>query len=133
MTSDVAFEARGDTLEELFAACAEALLAATVENPEAVQPRTVRTIELEEPEADLLLLAFLNELIYLRDAEGLLLRPREIRIETGSAARLRAVLEGERLDRARHRPGTEVKAATAHELRIEPGPDGFRTRVTLDV
>ena len=134
VTSDLSFTARGETLPAVFGAAAEALLGATVEDPEAVSEREVRRVELREPDLELLLLRFLNELVYLRDAEGLLLRPRDLRVESRpGGARLRGELVGERLDPERHRLLAEVKAATAHGLEVARTPDGYRARVTLDV
>ncbi len=132
-TSDLAFEARGPTPEAVFGAAARALLAATVEDPQAVRRRERCALTLEEPDLELLLLRFLNELVYLRDAEGLLLHPDRVAIERDGAVRLRAALAGERIDRRRHALASEVKAATAHGLRVAPSPEGWVATVTLDV
>lgn len=137
VTSDLSFVAWGPTLEALFAAAAKALLAATVEDPASVAARVRRQILLEEPDLELLLLRFLNELVYLRDAEQLLLHPRRVRVSVNDAAHLEAELVGEAIDPERHRLDVEVKAATAHGLRIAraiAGEDGkWEASVTLDV
>jgi SHS2 domain-containing protein len=135
VTSDLCFVARGASVEDVFAASAEALLAATVEDPGAVTVRVRRSLALEEPALDLLLLRFLNELIYWKDAEQLLLRPETLRVSQAGAARLEAQLAGERIDPGRHRLEADVKAATAHGLRVGPGcGDGaWEAAVTLDV
>ena len=133
VTSDLSFIARGATLEEVFAAAAEALLAATLEDPAGLAATREQRVELEEPDLELLLLRFLNELVYLRDAKLLLLRPRELRITHDGAARLEAWLVGETLEPSRHRLAGEVKAATAHALRIAPTEHGWEATVTLDV
>jgi SHS2 domain-containing protein len=132
-TSDVAFEARADTLEALFAAAAEALLAATLANPEDVAAREREPVRLAEPDRELLLLRFLNELVFLRDARGLLLRAGALRITSNGEARLEGELVGERIERGRHRLEADVKAATAHGLRVERAGAGWRASVTLDV
>ncbi|HBZ69173.1 MAG TPA: archease [Deltaproteobacteria bacterium] len=133
-TSDLAFVAQAATLDALFAVASEALLAATVEDPSSVAPSERRTLSLAEPDLELLLLRFLNELVWLRDAKGLLLRAESVRItrEEGEA-QLEATLVGEPLSRIRHALAADVKAATAHGLRIEGRPEGFEARVTLDV
>ena len=137
VTSDLSFVARGPTLEALFAAAAKALLAATVEDPDSIAPRVRRKVLLEEPDLELLLLRFLNELVYLRDAEELLLLPRHVRISLNDAAQLEADLIGEAIDAERHRMDVEVKAATAHGLRIARAIAGageeWEASVTLDV
>jgi SHS2 domain-containing protein len=134
VTSDLCFVARGASLPDVFAAAAEALLDATVEHRETLGSVEVRQLELGEPDLELLLIRFLNELIYLRDAQALLLRPRELRVEAGpSEARLVAELVGERLDPARHHLRSDVKAATTHGLALAREGDRFRATVTLDV
>ena len=132
-TSDVSFVAHGDTIEALFASAADALLAATVANPEDVAAREREPVQLSEPDVELLLLRFLNELVFLRDARGLLLRTGSLRITSNGEARLEGELVGERIDRERHRLEADVKAATAHGLRVERAGAGWRASVTLDV
>jgi SHS2 domain-containing protein len=133
VTSDLSFRARGPTPEAAFAAAAEALLAASVETPEAVGERVTRDVELEEADLELLLLRFLNELVYLRDAEGLLLRARRLAIRRDGAAVLRAELAGEPFDAERHGCASEVKAATAHGLAVRRVEGGWEATATLDV
>jgi SHS2 domain-containing protein len=134
VTSDLSFVARGETLPAVFSAAAAALLAATVEEPEALGESEVRRLELEEPDVELLLLAFLNELVFLRDAQALLLLPRRLEVDLAPGeARLRAELTGERIDPGRQQLMADVKAATAHGLRIVRENGGFRATVTLDV
>jgi len=133
VTSDLSFVARGDSLEDVFAACADALLAATVEEPTGLALIETHRLELEEPDLELLLLAFLNELVFLRDARGLLLRPGKLRVRRGDEARLECELVGEQIDPARHSLLAEVKAATAHGLRLVEETGGFSAQVTLDV
>jgi SHS2 domain-containing protein len=132
-TSDLSFVAHGETLEAAFAAAAQALLAATVEDPRTVERRERRTVRLEEPDLELLLLRLLNELVYLRDAEELLLHADHISVTRNSAARLEGELSGERIDPARHALAADVKAATAHGLRVAATPEGWTAAATLDV
>jgi SHS2 domain-containing protein len=133
-TSDLAFTAKGATPAEVFCAAAEALCAATVERPEAVAPKQVRALRFEDSDLELLLLRLLNELVYLRDAEGLVLRP--VRAAFRDAAgryELELELAGEELDPARHGLASDVKAATAHGLAFTCSPEGWQASVTLDV
>ncbi|MBW2271391.1 MAG: archease [Deltaproteobacteria bacterium] len=130
-TGDLAFVAHGETPGEAFAAAGEAFLAATVEEPATVERREQRSVEFDEPDLDLLLLRFLNELVYLRDAEDLLLHPEHVEVAAGPV--LMAVLAGERIDRARHALAADVKAATAHGLSVEKTEHGWTATATLDV
>lgn len=102
---------RRHRVEDAILATAGELLAATIENPGDVEPRTEVTIELEEPSLDLLLRAFSSEFLFLRDAYGWLLRPVEVEVEpSAEGLRLRARLEGECLDPERHHRVVERRA-----------------------
>jgi tRNA nucleotidyltransferase (CCA-adding enzyme) len=140
VTSDLTFEARGETLPDLFVAASQALLAAAVERPGDVREQVERRLELSDERLDWLMRRFLDELVYLLDAEHLLLRAREVEIRgEGEIGRegeihLSAALVGESFDRARHSPAHEIKAVTAYRLAVGRDPHGvWRARVTLDV
>jgi SHS2 domain-containing protein len=73
---------------------------------------------------------FLHALLLLAQVDGFLVEGVEVTIDEGA---LRAVVEGERFDPARHRLHGEVKAVTWHDLSVERCGDGWRARVILDV
>jgi SHS2 domain-containing protein len=132
--ADVAFEAWGSTLEELFVAAADATANTMAENLEAIEDRERRPIRLEEGSADLLLYRLLEELIYFKDAEGLLLRVPAVSIRTRNGALvLEAEARGEPLDPLRHRLQADVKAVTLHRLRVEKTAEGWEASVVLDI
>lgn len=134
VTSDISFVARGRSVEQAFARAAEALLQLTIENPAAIEDRIERMIELEESGPELLLLAFLGELVFLRDARGWLLRARDLEIDLApDRSRLRGRLVGDVLDPLRHQRGADVKAVTAHGLRVAEREGIWEIAVTLDV
>jgi SHS2 domain-containing protein len=132
-SGDLSFVARGPTLEAVFAAAAEAFLAATLEEAASVEVRERRELALEEPDLELLLLRFVNQLVFLRDAAELLVRPERLRLTHDGVARLEATLAGERIDPRRHVLRSDVKAATAHGLRVAESAGGWEARLTLDV
>jgi len=132
--ADVAFDAWGASLEELFVAAADATANTMAADLEAIGERERRHIRLEEQEADLLLFRFLGELVYLKDAEGLLLRVPSVRIERRDGAFvLEAEARGETIDPLRHRLQADVKAVTLHLLRVERTARGWEATVVLDV
>ena len=102
--------------------------------PRAIEDRERRTIRIEEESADLLLFRLLEELIYFKDAEGLLLRVRAVRVHRRDGALvLEAEATGEPLDRSRHRLAADVKAVTLHLLRVERTARGWEATVVLDI
>jgi SHS2 domain-containing protein len=133
VTSDLSFACWGETLEALFGAAAEALLEATLGEAGRPRPEVRREVDLDEPDLELLLLAFLNELIYRRDADGLLLIPERITVEEGPPARCSGVLAGERLGTTARALALDVKAATAYGLRVTRSGGRWEARATLDV
>ena len=133
-TADVAFEAWGATKEEAFLAAADATLNTMVEDIRTVSPREGRVFSLSADSLDLLLFELLQELVYHKDAERLLLRVRDLRIEeTGSGFRLHAETIGETIDPGKHPLLADVKAVTLHRLVVEKTTDGWRAVVVLDV
>ncbi len=88
-------------------------------------------LEASGPDRESLLVAWLNELLFLYDTRHVLIRKFEI-TEMGEK-RLKATVRGERIDPARHILKTEVKAVTWHMLEAAVTVDGFRTRVVYDI
>jgi SHS2 domain-containing protein len=132
--ADVAFEAWAATLEDLFVAAADATTNTMAENLEAIEDRQRRSISLEEGSADLLLFRLLGELIYFKDAEGLLLRIPAVRIHRRDGGFvLEAEARGEPLDPLRHHLQADVKAVTLHLLRVEQTARGWEAFVVLDI
>ena len=133
-TADIAFEATGRDLRELFTSAANATMNVMIENLDAIEPRETRRIELKNDEVDMLLFDFLQELIYFKDAERLLLRVCEIRMEEKEGAySLKATTTGEPLDAGRHQQRADVKAVTLHDFRVEKAEGGWKARVLLDI
>lgn len=133
-TADLAFEAWGRDLPEVFRDAADAVTHAMVEDLAAVEPRERRALALEDDALDLLLFAFLQRLVYYKDAELLLLRVPDVAVEeAGGRWHVRAQAVGEVLDPARHAQGVDVKAVTLHRFRLEPTADGWQAFVILDV
>jgi SHS2 domain-containing protein len=133
-TADVAFEAWGATVEETFLAAADATLNTMVEDIRTVAPRERRDLSLAADSLDLLLFELLQELVYHKDADRLLLRVHDLRIEeTGSGFRLQAEAIGETIAPGRHPLLADVKAVTLHRLSVKKTPAGWRAIVVLDV
>ena len=133
-TADIAFEATGRDLPELFMSAADATMNVMIDNFEAIEPRETRCIDLKNDEIDMLLFDFLQELNYFKDAERLLLRVREMQIEEkGGAYSLKATAAGEPLDAGRHQQRADVKAVTLHDFRVERTEGGWRAGVILDI
>jgi SHS2 domain-containing protein len=133
-TADIAFEATGRDLLELFSAGADATMNVMIDNLDAIEPREMREIKLSNDNIEMLLFDFLQELIYFKDARRLLLRVSEVQIEQKAEAYyLKAKAAGEQLDDARHHQRADVKAVTLHGFSVEKRGDAWKARVLLDI
>jgi len=132
--ADIAFEAWGKSLEETFTASAEATLNVMVEELDTIRPLVKREVQLEDEALDLLLFNFLQELIYYKDAQRLLLRMEKLEIgEREGKFHLRCLAVGEEIDPARHPLRLDVKAVTLHHFALVREEQGWKATVILDV
>ena len=132
--ADIAFEATGKDLEELFSSAADATMNVMIEDLDTIKGREGREIELKSGEPDMLLFDLLQEVIYYKDAEQLLLRIKDMTITEGAGSYLlRAVGIGERLDPKRHEQRADVKAVTLHHFKVEKTGGLWKALVILDV
>jgi len=74
-TADIAFEATGRDLPELFTAAADATMNVMIDNLDAIESRETQQIELSDDNIEMLLFDFLQELIYFKDARRLYCEP----------------------------------------------------------
>ena len=132
--ADIAFEATGKDLNELFSSAADATMNVMIEDLDSIEGREGRDIELKSGEPDMLLFDLLQEVIYYKDAEQLLLRIKDMTIvERAGSYLLRAIGIGERLDPKRHEQRADVKAVTLHHFKVEKTGGLWKALVILDV
>ena len=129
-TADIGLHAWGTTPAEVFEQAARGLFSLICDPPEIDERETVE-VALEAEALDLLLAAWLNELLYIFEARRLVLSQFEV-LDLGERT-LRARVTGEPLDPGRHVMCGGVKAATLHELSLEPRDGGWEGFVILDV
>ena len=133
-TADIAFEATGSDLPQLLCDAADATTNVMIDNIDAIQSRQTRQIELSNDSVEMLLFDLLQELIYLKDAERIVLRIRKVEIEEKDHRYLlRATAVGEPLDPERHQQRADVKAVTLHNFAVVRQNGGWKARVLLDI
>jgi SHS2 domain-containing protein len=133
-TADIAFSAWGKNPEETFIAASDATMNVMVENLDSIQPLQRREFQLQNEALDMLLFDLLQEMIYYKDSERLMLRIHQIQIkkEDGQYA-LKAVALGEKLDPNRHTTRADVKAVTLHHFQLIQTEGGWKTQIILDI
>ena len=150
--ADVGFVAWGKTLEETFAAAAQAMCEFGWELS-TVKPRERIAIRVRAATLEDLLYSWLSEILFLCDAEKWVFKrfkvhtvreqrtsrqSNELSAETqrGSSAstwEVRATGSGEKFDKARHKARTYIKAVTYHQLEVKQTAKGWEATVYLDV
>jgi len=136
--ADVGVIGRGTTAAEAFVQTALGVFALIVE-PASVEARDRREVRAHAETIESLLVAWINECLYVHEVEGFVARAVELEVfeisprAGGEALRLHSFLQGEELDPSRHRLGTVVKAATLHQVSVTAVEDGYETRLVVDV
>jgi SHS2 domain-containing protein len=132
--ADVAFEATGSTLEELFVSAGLAVTATQIQNIDQIGKNISRPFDLSDKAIDMLLFNFLQELIYWKDVDQLLLGSFDLSIsERGGRYSLSGSGQGEEIDPARHRLEVDVKAVTMHQFKVVSNRNGWKATVILDI
>jgi SHS2 domain-containing protein len=132
--ADIAFQATGKDLPELFQAAGDAVINTMIENLDAIDPHQSRTFQIENDALDLLLFKFLEEFVYYKDSEQLLLRAQQVEIaEKAGGYHLRAIAQGEPLDPKRHHQRVDVKAVTLHRFQLQQTEECWMALVILDI
>ncbi len=106
-------------------------MTAAVTDPDTVQ--TLKTIEItcEAPNAELLLVDWLNAIVYEMATRKMLFGHFSVDI---SGSSLRGRMSGEPIDVGRHSPAAEVKGATLSELEVSQDADGrWHAQCIVDV
>jgi len=130
--SDAKFEAFGDTLEQAFESAALALISLMWDR-KVVESRIEYGVKVTGRDEKQLLVAFLEEILFLRDAKSFLLSQVDgIRIDRKkSICILRAFFRGQTYSESVPTYG-DVKAVTYNEMKIEHNGQ-FRIQVVVDL
>ena len=125
-TADWAYRVRGKNLADLFIQAAYGLYS-LVEMELASEVTLSRTIKLKAIDSESLLVAWLNELLYLHESEGLGFT--QIEIQALNKNSLQATVKGASTQKWLK----DIKAVTYHNLSIEEKESGLEVTLVLDV
>jgi SHS2 domain-containing protein len=132
--ADAAFEAWGGSLEEMLMSASDATMNIMVSDLSSVRPMQYRHLRIKENHIDMLLFQLLQELIYYKDAEQLLLLVRSIRVEQHDTDWSAFVeVAGETIDPERHDLVVDIKAVTLHNFSAVQTAQGWKATVIVDV
>lgn len=129
-TADIGIVAYGTDIKQVFANAALGLfnLMADLDN---LKEGVKREIELSAEDVEVLLVEWLNELIYISEVEHILFKRFEI--NELSNTRLKATCFGEKIKAGQHRLKREIKAATYHMLKLNKENSTYKVRIIFDI
>jgi tRNA nucleotidyltransferase (CCA-adding enzyme) len=114
--ADIGVRGWGPTPADAFAQAAMALT--RIVTAAEVRPVEPVAIACDAPDLELLLVEWLNAVIYEMAVRRVLFGRFSVEIDLAPAPRLRATIEGEPIDRARHDLAVEPKGATVTALHV---------------
>lgn len=128
--ADVAFEARGNSLNEVFEACGDAVFE-TIANLETLGDTETYTYTSENENVEDLLYDFLEEIIYLKDTESLIFKECNVIIKGNN--KIEVKFRGDKINQEKQELNTDVKAVTMHMFSLKKEKEGYRARIVLDI
>ncbi len=130
VTADKGIRAWGPDPPSVFCQAALGLWSLMVD-PATVACRVRVPLAVEAEDREALLVAWLNELLYLYEARGFI--GGECAVHSLTDTHLTAEAQGEPVDSARHVVLSHVKAVTYHQLHVGATASGWECRVVVDV
>ena len=129
-TADIGIVVHGTHIKQVFANAALGLfnLMADLDN---LKENTRREIKLSAEDVEVLLIEWLNELIYISEVEHIIFKKFEI--DELSNTNLKATFFGEKIKPGQHRLKREIKAATYHMLRINKENGSYKVQIIFDI
>ena len=129
-TADIGIVVHGTDIKQVFANAALGLfnLMADLDN---LKENTRREIKLSAEDVEVLLIEWLNELIYISEVEHIIFKRFEI--DELSNTNLKATCFGEKIKPGQHRLKREIKAATYHMLRINKENGSYKVQIIFDI
>ena len=128
ITSDVMFEAYGETLKDIFANAAEAMLT-IICKIDQVEPKIEKKVEVNADSVEDLMINWLQSLIAKVDIDEMFFS--KFKITDITETSLTAFVYGEPM--TPEKGETVVKAVTYHQYKFEKTKDGYMCRVSFDI
>lgn len=131
--ADLAFEAEGESVEEVFRGATQALLE-SMANPATVSRGWERAIERTDMDQSALLFDWLSDVVFWKDAAGVVFREAPLALtREGNVWLLRARLIGATVDQRTQELHADVKGVTKHLYELKQAGGCWKVRVVLDV
>lgn len=133
-TADLAFDAFGDSPQELFQAATDALIEAMAD-PQTVCSPWQQTIEREDEDLASLLFDWLCDMVYWKDAAGVVFHRVHVTLihRPDGFWNLNGLLSGEPVNGSKQALRADVKGVTKHLYCLSQEGERWTVRVVLDI
>jgi SHS2 domain-containing protein len=131
--ADIGFEAEGESVEEVFRGATQAVLE-SMATPSTVSGGWERAIEQRDIDPSALLFDWLSEVVYWKDAAGVVFREAPLTLtREGDLWLLQGRLIGAPVDQQTQELHADVKGVTKHLYELKQTDNRWKVRVVLDV
>ncbi len=132
-SADIAVAVTGENLNELFMKGGMALVSEMTDDPGKIIEKETRIGALSHHELELLFFQFLNEILFYKDAEGVILKPVNVKIESsGGEYTCTYIFAGEVINESLCGFRVDIKGVSLHHLKIEKWDGVFRGVAVFD-
>ena len=129
-TADIGIVVYGADLKQVFANAALGLFN-LMADLDGLKESVKREVELSSEDTEVLLVEWLNELIYIFEVEHILFKRVEIKELSNNS--LKATCFGEKMNPKQHRIKREIKAATYHMLHLNKDDGNYKVQIIFDI
>ena len=133
--ADIAYEAYGKNLNELFENAALAIFELSA-NLKTVEAKKKLEIKLENEKIENLLYDFLSEILFLKDSKYMVFRNVKVKINEDKKKndfKLISALEGDKINSKKQKLENDIKAITMHMFELNKVKNGYQARIVVDI
>ena len=133
--ADIAYEAYGKNLNELFENAALAIFELSAEI-KTIEPKKRLAIKLENNKPDNLLYDFLSEILFLKDSKYMVFRNVKVKINENKKNKkynLISAIEGDKINSKKQKLENDIKAITMHMFELKKVKNGYKAVVVVDI
>ena len=130
--ADIAFEAYGKELNELFENAALAIFELSAD-VRTVDAKEKIEFNLKNEKLDNLLYDFLSEILFLKDSRYMVFKKVRVSISEGKTNKLKAVLDGDSINPKKQKLENDIKAVTMHMFELKKEKGKWKATVVVDI
>lgn len=130
--ADIAYEAYGKNLNELFENAAFAIFELSA-NLKTIDAKKKLEIKIENEKIENLLYDFLSEILFLKDSKYVVFKKVKVLIKQNKKYQLKAILKGDTINPQKQQLENDIKAVTMHMFEIKKEKNQWKATVVVDI